>query len=250
MRKVVCLLVIAAALISVNGQDCEYKNKDYSIFTGAQDWTGTDGSYTYKFNICRATVSTYYGSDCVAGMQSHQLSGTFCTANIAGPTNAEWDDIDDGVKVTYGTGGRICGGTTQSSFVINFLCDEEAPEIPPVSTQFQVAEPSICNYEVTFPTSFACGKGGGGGGGGGGGDDGGLSGGSVFLIIFFVGGFCYLAGGVIYNTKQLGKTGTDAIPNIEFWREFPTYVKDGVSFAIGKCRGTGGSTGQSYSSVP
>jgi len=245
-KKLVCLLLLAS-IAAVCAQTCEYKGKDYSVFTGATDWTGTDGSYTYKFNICRATVTQYFGSDCVTGMQSHQLSGTFCTANIAGPSNAQFADTDTGVSLTYNTGGRVCGGTTPSAFVIFFDCDADAPEIPPATT-FTVEEPTVCNYQVRFPTSFACG---GGGGGGGGGSDGGLSGGSVFLIIFFVGGFVYLAGGVLYNTKQLGRTGLEAIPNIEFWREFPTYVKDGVSFAIAKCRGTGGSTGgQSYSSVP
>ena len=70
-------------------------------------------------------------------------------------------------------------------------------------------------------------------------------------IIFFVGGFVYLAGGYFYNSSQKGLAGTDAIPNIEFWRELPTLVKDGCSFAYGKISGSGGGGGgESYSSVP
>jgi len=247
-------MLLAITIISLlfsqaaQAQDCSYKGKDFSEFTSVTtDWTGTGGAYTYKFNVCAPTVSQYFGSDCVTGMVAHQLSGTFCTANIATPSTPVWSDLETvaagGIKLTYNTGGRMCGSpaTTPSAWIINFECDSTVVDLPLPGASMLVSEPSVCNYEVTIKTNRAC--------GGGGGDEGGLSGGSIFLIIFFVGGFVYLAAGVLYNTKQKGLTGTEAIPNIEFWRELPSLVKDGCSFAMSKARGGGGG-GETYSSVP
>jgi len=38
------------------------------------------------------------------------------------------------------------------------------------------------------------------------------------------------------------KRGIEAIPNIEFWKEIPFYIKDGFTFTIDKIKGLGGSS--------
>jgi hypothetical protein len=38
--------------------------------------------------------------------------------------------------------------------------------------------------------------------------------------------------GVVYNIKKNNLSGKDAIPNIEFWREFPALIQDGVATSI------------------
>jgi cation-dependent mannose-6-phosphate receptor len=55
-----------------------------------------------------------------------------------------------------------------------------------------------------------------------------------------VGGFLYLAVGAAYKYKQHGARGADMVPNIDFWRELPSLMKDGVRFVYQKCGGGGG----------
>ena len=63
------------------------------------------------------------------------------------------------------------------------------------------------------------------------------SGGSIFLIIFFVGFFVYFVAGIIYKKKRYDAQGVDMVPNIDFWKELPFLVKDGVAYTIDKIRG-------------
>lgn len=52
-------------------------------------------------------------------------------------------------------------------------------------------------------------------------DAGGLGVGWLFVILtisFFV---AYLLAGIIYKSKVKGTTGTESVPNIDFWRVFP-----------------------------
>jgi len=64
-----------------------------------------------------------------------------------------------------------------------------------------------------------------------------LSAGSVFLAIFFVGGFFYLVIGTLYKTMNMGTTGAESIPNIEFWRSLPDLVRDGCAATMARLRG-------------
>ena len=74
-----------------------------------------------------------------------------------------------------------------------------------------------------------------------------ISGGSVFLIIFFVGGAVYLAAGMLYKRQRMGVEGVEMVPNIDFWREVPGNIKDGVKFSISKVRG--GGDNRDYASI-
>jgi len=46
----------------------------------------------------------------------------------------------------------------------------------------------------------------------------------------------YLTIGITYNRRINKLNGKDSIPNIEFWRDFPYLVIDGVSFSIKKLK--------------
>eukprot|EP00004_Rigifila_ramosa_P018408 TRINITY_DN4579_c0_g1_i1.p1 TRINITY_DN4579_c0_g1~~TRINITY_DN4579_c0_g1_i1.p1 ORF type:complete len:262 (-),score=67.00 TRINITY_DN4579_c0_g1_i1:141-881(-) len=244
----IALLFVAAASAQV---DCEYNGVDWSELGATGDFTGIQSSptYYYKFNICRQVLATPSGSGCTAGFSAYQTSSSnYCYAALTRPTPQFSDNDDGSISLTYTDSDRLCN-SQRTTFKINMICDETATRLPPASTQFLATEsPSgSCQYSVNFVSGLACEmkKGGGGGSGG---SDGGLSGGSVFLIIFFVGGFVYLAGGYLYKNKKEGAQGTEAIPNIDFWRELPGLVKDGCSFTLNKVRG-GGSSGSTYSTV-
>jgi len=83
------------------------------------------------------------------------------------------------------------------------------------------------DFKVEIITTSGGGSSGGGSGGGG----------TIFLIVLLVLVILYCALGFAYNFKKLGKQGLDAVPNIEFWKEFPSYVKDGCTFTMNKIKG-------------
>jgi len=65
--------------------------------------------------------------------------------------------------------------------------------------------------------------------GGGSGD--GLSGGWIFIILLLTLTPTYFGAGFYLNRKK-GLEGSEAIPNIGFWREFPTYVSTGCQVSL------------------
>jgi hypothetical protein len=72
---------------------------------------------------------------------------------------------------------------------------------------------------------------------------GGLGWGWTFVICFAVLLVLYCGCGIFYKIKKQGVTGIEAIPNIEFWRDFPTLVKEGCNYSIAtalNCVGKGG----------
>jgi len=85
------------------------------------------------------------------------------------------------------------------------------------------------------------GKSGGGSGGGGGG------GGMYFVIALIVVVVLYCVGGFVFNLKKRGKTGAEAIPQIDFWKDFPVLVKEGCQFTFGKVKSLTGKKSGGYS---
>ncbi|XP_076235970.1 cation-dependent mannose-6-phosphate receptor [Calliopsis andreniformis] len=60
----------------------------------------------------------------------------------------------------------------------------------------------------------------------------GLSTGSVLVILLFVFSGIYFIGGAIVLKLLRGATGWEMIPNHQFWRELPSYVRDGIVFVF------------------
>ena len=56
----------------------------------------------------------------------------------------------------------------------------------------------------------------------------------LFWILFIFG--AYLTIGIVYNIKKNNLSGKQAIPNIEFWSEFPSYVSEGCKYSFGIMR--------------
>jgi hypothetical protein len=52
-----------------------------------------------------------------------------------------------------------------------------------------------------------------------------------YLVVLFI---LYICVGMIYKIKVYNLWGTESIPNIEFWRNFPTYVQLGIMFCFHK----------------
>ena len=47
----------------------------------------------------------------------------------------------------------------------------------------------------------------------------------------------YLLSGVLYKKAVYGSTGSDLIPNIDFWASLPGLIRDGYMFFISPCLG-------------
>lgn len=60
--------------------------------------------------------------------------------------------------------------------------------------------------------------------------------GGVLLILFLIGSFTYFTVGSIVRFMYLGARGIEVIPNLEFWKDLPALVRDGVRFLQNGCR--------------
>jgi hypothetical protein len=77
----------------------------------------------------------------------------------------------------------------------------------------------------------------------------GMQWGWIFIIIFCVLLVLYCGIGMFYKYKKLGVTGIETIPNVEFWRDYPSLVKDGIAFSISKVQACAARGGSGYSTV-
>ncbi|XP_055588658.1 uncharacterized protein LOC129740995 [Uranotaenia lowii] len=60
--------------------------------------------------------------------------------------------------------------------------------------------------------------------------------GSVLLILFLIGTFTYFTIGSIVRFMYLGARGIEVVPNLEFWKDLPSLVREGVRFVQNGCR--------------
>lgn len=60
--------------------------------------------------------------------------------------------------------------------------------------------------------------------------------GKVLLILLFVGTFTYFTIGSIVRFMYLGARGIEVIPNLRFWKDLPSLVRDGARFLQNGCR--------------
>ncbi|XP_022241727.1 cation-dependent mannose-6-phosphate receptor-like, partial [Limulus polyphemus] len=64
----------------------------------------------------------------------------------------------------------------------------------------------------------------------------GISTGSVLLLIFLISVQVYLTIGILYNICIVGAKGKEVIPNIAFWQDVLSLIKDGCLFTFNCCR--------------
>lgn len=136
-----------------------------------------------------------------------------------------------GFQVAFKMGLGPCKGSPDARTVrYQFQCDAAAGVGTPDVVYESVAK-TRCDYTVAWKTAYACPGGGPGGGGLFGGH------GTMLTILFFVGAAAYVGGGMYYRVKKGGiPLGIEAVPNIDFWRELPALVKDGMQFTVTKAK--------------
>jgi len=250
----VCLLSVAYAqggpgscVTTVNGDDY-----DLSSLAG-QNFQVTMGMYVYTFfpcsngcqgptgigaSICQddmmgnsvAPVSIYDSTMTWAAFSAGGMTGIqYTTANGAPPLCSPSN------KPRFATIQFACITSGSPAFTMSNEPGLQGCAVTPGYT-FQLTTPLACpGYTpptVTITTSVS------------------ISGGWIFIIILCVVFPVYFIAGFIYGWKVKGQSGTEACPNIGFWRNLPGLIKEGFTFTIDKikgCCGKGGNT--SYDSL-
>lgn len=232
MTRLLLVTLVSLALVSHTVHAaCGLGNVDLSSLTKpsseANHYTGTDGTYQYKMNVCGPAAGNNCGSN---GYSVCQYQGPDFVASLGkiGGNNPVWTYLDSGspakgVKATYDNGDECwMEGTWKKRIVnVNFPCDASAKN---PSTMTVSEDKATCVFTITLAAAAAC------PGSGSGGD--GLSGGSVFLILLFTLVPVYIVAGCLYKRKKLGTQGKESCPNYDFWSTIPDLVKDGCRFSL------------------
>jgi hypothetical protein len=235
----VCGAIVLSAL-AASAQDlanCKYAGMDFSSLANAGPDAGNmwisyavDGSTSgYIYNIC-SKVTLFFTEPCGAESAVCEIAsptGETTYTSFGTLASMKWSPHPDGIK--KGAVASFSKGEKDASADITFECD-------PAATAGRISGATMKNNNVKFIlyTELAChGKLPKGAGG--------LSLGSVLLIVCACTIGAYFLGGFAFKTVHQGARGVEAIPNSEFWIDFPALVKDGFSFSVGKC--TGGRAG-------
>jgi len=153
-----------------------------------------------------------------------------------------------------GAGGAM-GPHSNAGVTVIAICDPQAPAaMPMMFTQGQPYKDRMAGYLFVVGSKDACATSAPG-------EDvlgTGLSWGWLFIIILAASTVLYCGCGSAFKYKKLGVTGMEMLPQIEFWRDYPGLVKDGLAFTVAKIKacfrpGSGmagsGGAGGGYSTV-
>ncbi|KAL6075066.1 Guanylate cyclase domain-containing protein [Balamuthia mandrillaris] len=141
---------------------------------------------------------------------------------------------------------QFTGGYDRRASVIEFVCDKAMGKDKARFECLNPVEQPQFTYNFRFTSRFACPVSGPIAGG----DNDGLAGGWIFLISLSGVVVVYLVGGVAYQKFGKRESGLHLVPNLEFWKALPGYVKDGCVFCFDKAKaGVARLRGQSYDAV-
>lgn len=210
-----------------------------------QSVVGAQGQYTYYVSVCKNSVAP---TGCI-GIQAPglQVAGAGCykigslltppqtsllPANLDPAESAsplpmqptETQPAEKGFQLAY-QGGDVAKNcpTTGRVLRIQFLCNGDVES--QLSPSYENSQ--RCHYTVQWTTKYACiGSTGLFGGHG-----------TLICIMFVLLAAAYFGGGTYYRVYRAGvPLGVEAVPNIDFWRELPSLVKDGIQFTLIKCK--------------
>eukprot|EP01100_Stratorugosa_tubuloviscum_P007553 TRINITY_DN312_c0_g2_i1.p1 TRINITY_DN312_c0_g2~~TRINITY_DN312_c0_g2_i1.p1 ORF type:complete len:232 (-),score=76.90 TRINITY_DN312_c0_g2_i1:401-1096(-) len=215
------LLICVLSTISFTKQDdiCVYKFE-----SNKYDLTELFKSGALVLNDAKSSKTTYSVDPCApvacspteSPMCQKDDNGSLHSCGILSSATSKEIENGGGVEIDYsgGDGGRAS--------TVSVYCDPLA-ETP---TYDSVNEAPTKTYNAVIRSKYGCPSTGG---------DGGL-GGWVFIIILVVVIVIYIIGGILFMRFAKGATGSDMIPNKEFWVDFPSLLKDGFFFMFSCCR--------------
>ncbi|XP_053373167.1 cation-dependent mannose-6-phosphate receptor-like [Mercenaria mercenaria] len=190
-----------------------------------------NGTYTYQYKPCESLQEECGGV--TGGVAACQRSGSesYDIGNTVPVTFA--GDPDKNLRAVY-TATDPATHTVRIS-IFSIKCDRST-----TGKLTSVNENPTNTYNFELRTQYACL----GSSGGNTPSNKKISTGSVLLIIFFVFLAIYFIAGILFLKSARGATGTELIPNYDFWTSLPGYIKDGVMFTCRGCK-----TESSYSQI-
>lgn len=198
---------------------------------GQRDWYADDrNGNMYYFNMCGDANDV--PEACVV-LQKAVQAPVFQVTNqsdcfwLGQLRSMEWELIDDsepnaGVELYYFDGEQCSGGIARD-IRIQLFCDPDAGVGKPLD--YYVLEED-CHYSITWPSKYGCPV-----------SSGGMFGSGIGgWLWFFVFGFAvYAALGCSYNIAYNRQHfGIEAMPHLEFWKELPGLVMDGIMYSKAK----------------
>jgi len=215
-----------------------------SYYNGTSD---TSPPYTWELNVCHVVPTEQCASE--SGILCNYQDGDFIMAwatwdnpTVEADKFPTWSLIEAGnpkagVQLNFTNGVPYCtnlGKRYNRSSLIKFVCNPDRT----VAQEFTVSQDETpCLYIVELETAYGCplvppep-------------SSSGFSPGSIILITVAITIPLYIIIGCIYKRKKHDTKGTESCPNVEFWRDLPTLVKDGFKYT---CRGCKKGTGNAY----
>jgi len=251
MRHAALLAMCAAASWStdvVRSQQCAWAGSscmcgavDVTAFAG-KTWETTDApssgaeSFSYKYTLC-GMIPT---GDLPSGCTPYADKPTFVKYSAASPQNC----IQIGQLQPTAA---VVGGNLQLTYTYQYGCKNVVTLSMSCSDSAAnpgtvTAQSDSCVYALNWATKGMCGGicGKCSGGGLGGSSGWGLT----FLVVFGLVLALYCGAGYTWQYKQSNR-GSDAVPNIGFWRALPGLVNDGIVYTVERIKGQA----QGYSKV-
>ncbi|KAL6063600.1 Autophagy-related protein 27 [Balamuthia mandrillaris] len=202
-----------------------------------------DGT-NYVFAPCGEVESVYCQGP--GGQTACQLQGGYGYGT--GDLN-KGNALSERPKAGTGFFIEFTGGLDGRRSNIEFVCDSAMEEGEALFECLNPVENPPLTYNFRFTSRFGCpvswpeSSGGGD-------DKKGLAGGWIFIIVLSCVVVVYLVGGVAYQKFRKEESGLNLIPNLEFWKALPGYVKDGCVFSFNKGKaGVDRLRGKSYDTV-
>jgi len=188
--------------------------------------TGGD-TYEYEFEVCgpgfecglsACTGLAPKGGSCQSwgdfmSKDSEACLGANVPSAIVGLNNGE------GVTLTYANGDEYKSNPRTTNLVLK--CDKTQKDWGTVT--FDDSKQLDLLFTVTVVSEHAC-------PGSGGGATTGMSIGTILLIVIVCAIPAYLIAVIIFNKVKGEASGAELIPNLQFWKALPGYVKDGFFF--------------------
>jgi len=228
------------SVLSICGDQNQGIYFDQAIPANPYQITGSDGK-TYTLTICSTLSSTLQSSYCPANAictpkasacQTFTGAPSFCLGQEG---TEQWTRLTEKEITVNFTGGDPTISSGDRNWGIHVICTDTANtpsfsgEGPTGHYNFVWNHPCACKDACKGAPPPPSGGGGGGGGG--------LSGGSIFLIIVLCLFVVYCVAGVLFMKFKREASGTDLIPNKDFWFSLPGLCKDGVLFVWCKITG-------------
>jgi len=208
-----CKLSDSGKIISLRGIDSTSQPKFQNI-------ADTIGPWLFDYNPCTQFNDGPSDKGCSDALVCQHSDKTIDPVQyfLVGGYNSFSTSVDAKGNVVF----SYQGSATKKSEV-TLLCDiNNVDPIMSTVTETDTGQNSL--YSFTLTTKCAC-------------PDGcahasskSLSTGSILVILFFVFVLVYFIGGFLLLKFYKKKEGTEAIPQYEFWKDFPVKVKDGFIF--------------------